>query len=322
MWELARRAVHAVAVFVCVVAFIAPVLYGQAAAPLSFEVASIKPAAPISPAMITSGKLHVGMSIDAARVDIGFLSLAELIPIAFAVKPYQVSGPDWMKTQRFDILAKIPEGATKEQVPEMLQALLEERFKLKVHRENREQAVYGLVVAKGGPKLKEPPAETEAPDTGGAPGEITFGNGTNQVRINGGRGGTTIVSSQTGTTKVSQGPDGQMRLEMSKVTMTAFAEMLTRLVDRPVVDMTEVKGSYQIALDVSMDALFNVARTAGVGIPRLGARGEPGSPAVASDPSSGSVFESVQQLGLKLEPRKAPVEFVVVDQVEKMPTEN
>src|SRR5436190_22551882 len=84
---------------------------------LSFDVASIKPAEAITPATIAAGKLHLGMAVDGARVDIGNLSLGELIPIAFNVKPYQIQGPDWLRAQRFDILAKMPEGATKEQVP-------------------------------------------------------------------------------------------------------------------------------------------------------------------------------------------------------------
>jgi uncharacterized protein (TIGR03435 family) len=311
-------------ILVYLVLLIPTFIFSQAAS-LSFEVASIKPSAEITPqlgkAIIASGKLHVGMSVDGARVDIGYLSLADLIPIAFAVRPYQVSGPEWMKVQRFDILAKIPEGATKEQVPEMLQALLEERFKLKVHRENRDFPVYGLVVGKSGSKLKESPPEPDTPATDAPQPGVTVGVGDNQVRINASRGGATLFSGPNRTTKVTPGPDGQMRLEMSKMTMPAFAEMLTRLTDRPVIDMTELKGNYQIALDLSMDTLFNVARAAGVVIPAFGARGEP-TPAVASDPSSGSVFASVQQLGLRLDPRRAPVEFVVVDQVEKMPTEN
>src|SRR5678816_830986 len=87
--------------------------FGQAPS-LSFEVASIKPAEQITPAMIASGKLHLGMSIDGARVDIGYMSLADLIPVAYNVKPFQVAGPEWMRSQRFDIIAKLPEGATKE----------------------------------------------------------------------------------------------------------------------------------------------------------------------------------------------------------------
>src|SRR5262249_56610795 len=127
----------------------------------------------------------VGMNVDGARVDIGYMSLADLIPIAFSVKAYQVSGPDWMREQRWDILAKMPEGATKEQVPQMLQELLKERFQLKVHRENREYNVYALVVPKGGHKLKESLPETEAPAAQAPPQNgIAVGTGSNQIKIN------------------------------------------------------------------------------------------------------------------------------------------
>jgi len=74
----------------------------------TFEVASVKPAAPLDRSQILSGQMHVGMKIDAARVDIGFMSLAELIRVAYRVKPYQISGPDWMASERFDVLAKLP----------------------------------------------------------------------------------------------------------------------------------------------------------------------------------------------------------------------
>jgi uncharacterized protein (TIGR03435 family) len=248
------------------------------------------------------------------------MSLADLIPIAYKVKPYQISGPEWMRSQRFDILAKLPEGATKEQVPEMLKALLQERFHLKAHLEKREHNVYALVVAKDGPKLKESVPEPDAPAD---PGALTVGRGENQLRINAGRGGATVVSAQAGTTKITPGPDGTMRMEMSKVTMAAFAEMLTPLLDRPVMDTTELKGNYQVSLDLTLDVLMNVARAAGVGVPGIGVPGgDAGRVPQASDPSSGSIFTSVQQLGLRLESRKAPVEFVVVDSAEKLPTEN
>jgi hypothetical protein len=99
---------------------------------LTFEVATIKPAEPLTPQLVASGKLHAGMSVDGARVDIGFFSLSDMIRAAYKLKSYQLSGPDWLSVQRFDILAKMPEGATKEQVPEMLQALLADRFKLAI----------------------------------------------------------------------------------------------------------------------------------------------------------------------------------------------
>src|SRR6185369_4052808 len=85
---------------------------------------------------------------------------------AYGLKEYQVSGPPWINDARFDILAKATEGTRKEQIPAMLQALLAERFKLEVHREKKEFNVFALVVGKGGPKLKESPAESE--NQGGA----------------------------------------------------------------------------------------------------------------------------------------------------------
>lgn len=205
----------------------------------------------------------------------------------------------------------------------MLQAMLAERFQLKFHRENREAAVYALVVGKGGSKLKDSLPDTDLP-TGDLPkGTITLGAGDNQVRVNNRPGGATVTSAQNGTTKISVQPGGQMRMEVSKMTMAAFAQALTPFVDRPVVDMTDLNGNYQVSLDFAMDNLLSIARTAGIAIP-AGAAGlvGPGGAAVASDPTGGSIFASVQELGLKLDPRKAPVESIVIDHLEKMPTEN
>ena len=308
-----------------VLALAACPLWGQAAAAgPAFEVATIKLSPPMNPSMIAAGKLHVGMQVDAARVDIGFFSLADLIRTAYRVKSYQVSGPDWISGQRFDILAKMPEGSTKEQVPEMLQALLAERFKLTIHRETKEHSVYALVVGKGGPKLKEAAPEPEiAAGEKDKPGMV-LGQGDNQVRVSGnpGSGNMVVSNPQTGTTRMSM-VNGMMHMEASRMSMTSFAEMLSRFVDRPVVDMTELKGNYQVALDLSMDDIRNVARTAGVAIQAMGPAAEPGkAPAdTASDPG-GSIFTSVQQLGLKLDARKAPMDTIMVDRLEKSPTEN
>ncbi len=116
------------------------------------------------------------------------------------------------------------------------------------------------------------------------------------------------------------------------MTMEALADVLSRFLDRPVVDQTELKGNYQVALDLSMEDLRNVARKMGVASAGAGPAtaaaptapaGEASRPAdAASDPSGGSIFSNVQQLGLKLEPRKAPVALIVVDKLEKTPTEN
>jgi len=310
--------------------------FGQASqAPPAFEVAAIKPAPPLNlnRAAIAAGQLpHIGMNVQGLRVDIGYMSLADLLTFAFNVKPGQLSGPEWMKSERFDILAKMPDGATRDQMPDMLQALLAERFQLKIHRETREDSVYALVVAKGGHKLKESPPDPELPPgepaPGGLtlPGGITLPSGPGQVKIERGGNFATIASERGGTTKMGMTPDGQIRMEMSKTTMEAFAQMLTRLVDRPVLDMTELKGNFQISLDISRETMLNMARAASFNVPLPAARGGgPGGlagPAEASDPSGGSIFASVQQLGLRLEARKLPLEHIVVDHLEKTPTEN
>lgn len=313
-------------------------LFGQvpAAAP-AFEVASIKPAAPLDPTKIMSGKMHIGVNIDGARVDIGNFTLMDLVAFAYTVKAYQISGLDWMGAERFDVLAKLPEGASKDQVPEMLQALLAERFKLKLHRESKDHAMYALVVGKNGPKLKESPPDADTPSVDSAPPAgpgAGFGpgpgSGPGQVRMNRDGRGMTVSDSRMGAVKVSMGQDGAMHLETSKTTMAMFAEMLSRFVDRPVVDMTELKGTYQVALDLNMEDMMNAAKSAGMmppgGMPRAGPGGDPGGrgPVFAggSDAAASSIFANIQQLGLKLEPRKSPVETLVIDHAEKMPTEN
>src|SRR5579872_7354778 len=92
----------------------------QTAGQPAFEVATIKSAAmPTAEALMKGGKMSMGMKVDGARVDIGFMSLADIVRQAYRVKTYQVSGPDWIQTARFDIQAKIPEGASTDQVPEM-----------------------------------------------------------------------------------------------------------------------------------------------------------------------------------------------------------
>ncbi|MDE3197588.1 MAG: TIGR03435 family protein [Acidobacteriota bacterium] len=312
---------------------IAPVLRAQAPGP-TFEVATIKPAQAPNAADIMAGKLHVGMKVEAGRVDIGFLSLENLLMTAYGVKDYQISGPDWIRTERFDILAKMPEGSNKDQVPDMLKALLAERFKVAVHKETKEHSMYALVVGKGGSKLKDAPPDPDpaaTPEPEGKGGQsITVNGSTVRMNQSGGGRGVTISGSQTGTTKMSMGADGMMHMEASKVSMPTFADMLTRFVDKPVVDRTDLKGNYQITLDLAMADLLRIAQKsgvmamppAGVAGPAPGAGGA-GAANAASDPGSGgSVFTAVQALGLKLEPRKEAVDTYVVDHIEKTPTDN
>jgi uncharacterized protein (TIGR03435 family) len=118
--------------------------------------------------------------------------------------------------------------------------------------------------------------------------------------------------------------DGHMRMELSKMTLAGLADVLSRFVDKPVVDMTDLKGNYQMAIDLTMEDLQNVARAQGMMIPALPAGGGSSAsrPDTASDPSGSSIFSTVQQMGLRLEARKAPIETIVVDHVEKVPSEN
>jgi len=309
---------------VCLAAAAASLAAQEPAAGPAFDVASIKPSPPFTPAMMASGTIHAGYKIDVGRVDIGQYPLINIVCKAYDVKGYQVTGPTWIKTERFDIVAKMPAGSTKEQVPQMLQALLAERFKMKMHRESKEESTYALVVAKGGLKIKESaplpvaaPADPEAP---AAPA----GTGSNQVSIkqNAGGQGMTATDGEGRTQKMSMSPDGKsMHLEASRITLAELAEGLSGLVGRPVVDMTETTAKYDMALDLSMQDLMNAARAAGAAVP---GGGEGGSAAeAASDPSGGgSIFNAIQALGLKLEPRKIALNRVVIDSVEKTPTEN
>ena len=119
-------------------ALAARILSAQAPAPApAFEVASIRPASPPTPETIRSGRFHAGTKIDGAHLDFGFVSLWDLLPYAFRVKPYQISGPAWTRDSRWNIVANPPQGAPRDQVPEKMQALLADRFKLAIHREPR-----------------------------------------------------------------------------------------------------------------------------------------------------------------------------------------
>jgi uncharacterized protein (TIGR03435 family) len=317
------------------VLLVAAAAFGQnPAPPLAFEVATIK-VAPDLMSQLTSGKPpHIGMKIDGARVDIGAMSLSDLIRTAYKVKPYQISGPAWVAVDRYDIMAKLPDGASKDQVPEMLQTLLAERFKLTIHRDNKDHNVYALVVGKGGLKLQPSPPDTVVPppdpdakggkETKNAGTTINTADGPMNIKTDN-KGSTTLTGGATGNLKVTPGADGSIRYEFSKMSLAMLADTLSQLVDRPVVDMTDLKGNYQASLDIPMAELQKIARAAGLGIPGGAPGGDSSgsSPAnAASDPSGGAIFDSVQKLGLKLEPRKAPIEVIVVDHLEKTPSEN
>jgi uncharacterized protein (TIGR03435 family) len=317
--------------FVGLICVAAPIFAQTSTAPaMVFEVASIKSAGPLDPLKVAQGKLRIGLKVDGAICSIGSFSLKDLIRTAYEVKDYQITGPDWlngvMSAERFNIEATMPEGATEKQVPQMLQALLADRFKLVIRREMKDQQAYAMVVGKGGVKMKPsepdpvaPPADAAEPE---APkkGETVMGQGQSQVRMSG-----NIADSKGMTMKGPMGQmkmsmaDGKMHMEAAKMTMTMLAEMATQFVGSPVVDKTELTGSYQAAIDLSMDDMKAVAMRMGAG----GMGGGGGAPVgEATDPSGSSIFTSIQALGLKLEQRKLPMPQIVIEHVEKTPTEN
>jgi len=297
----------------CAVLLLSAVSFGQTSR-LAFEVATIKPSEALNVAKLTSGTFRIGAIVDGSRAEFRFMSLADLIQYAYKVKNYQVSGPDWIKSERFDIQAKLPEGATREQVPEMLQALLAERFQLKLKREQTEHSVFGLVAAKGGIKLKEttpdpPPATAPVGDDGKpAPAAQRF---TMTRSTDGGGGGGAIGASR----------EFGMHVER-KMTMAVLADFLSRFVGRPVVDMTETKETYQVTMDLPLGELMRSGNSSVVMVGRDGAQVDPGSIKTPDDGGGSSIFSEVQKMGLKLEPRKAPVELLAVASAERKPSEN
>lgn len=109
----------------------------------SFEAASVKPAAPIAG---RGGRA----TASGVRYTYANTTLLNALARAYLVKGYQIDGPSWIRTERYDILAKAPDNTPKEQIPLMLEALLRERFQLKLHRERRETPIYALIIAKVG----------------------------------------------------------------------------------------------------------------------------------------------------------------------------
>lgn len=279
----------------------------------TFAVASIKP---------SSGQVPASMKMDAARIDIQGLSLGDLIRTAYRLKQYELACPDWLETLKFDAQATIPEGRSRNQMPEMLQALLAARFKLTAHRASREFPVYALVVGKNGSKLKKAAPDSAAAG-GDSPSPSAFEQTVPPPPAAGPPGAAKpmTTSGSGGTMRQSMGANGMMHLEIDSTTLSHFVDFLTAFVDRPVVDMTGLKENYVVQLDLSMEEMRNMAMSkAGKAMPVAAGGAQPAD--AASVPSGVSIFAAVQKLGLKLEARRVPVEVLVVDHAEKSPVRN
>jgi uncharacterized protein (TIGR03435 family) len=214
-----------------------------------------------------------------------------------------------MDSQRFDVIAKVPDGATKKDAQIMLQNLLADRFKLKLHKESKAASVYELVVAKGGIKMKEAAQTVAAPAEGaGVP-----------LPAPPPRGKDGLLRTPPRQLGIQAMVNGRMRMQGNATTMARLADTLNMALGRPVVDKTGLKGVYDVTLDFSPESMGPGPKGPGPG----SGGGNPAEASPDSNDSGATIFTALQeQLGLKLESRKGPVDLLVVDSVEKMPTKN
>ncbi len=233
-----------------------------------FEVATVKPNRSSDP----NNEKGYWKAVKGEEVKITMRNgnLLNFIEEAYGLKEYQIKGPDWLKSERFDIVATASHVSTKNQLGLMLQALLKERFKLEVHRESKVLPVYALVQGKNGAKIKPVKAE----------GDSGVWNGIG-------------------------------KLTAKKLSMANFAQTLSGQMDRPVLDMTGLEGVFDFTLEYTNPNVQPLSN---------GDAGAGPAPDLGSGPS---LFTALQeQLGLKLESSKAPVEILVIDHAEKVPVEN
>jgi uncharacterized protein (TIGR03435 family) len=258
-----------------VVSGIAGVLAAQAPVSPAFEVASVKPN--------KSGSMDQSILPRGGQFVATNESLRNLITTAYRVQWSRVvGGPDWL-SDRFDVVAKMPDHAAPDQLGFMLQALLTDRFKLKTHRETREETIYALVVAKSDGRLG---AQLRRSDVDCVK-EVLANGGTPPVPPNPGEW------PRCGSFMSGNG------FRAGGLSMAALANHLTGVVNRVVIDRTGLTGNYDVDLQYTPDV-------------RL--------PPTTSDLPS--IFTAVQeQLGLKLESTTGPVDVLVIDHVEH-PTED
>jgi uncharacterized protein (TIGR03435 family) len=210
-------------------------------------------------------------------------SLYWVLADAYKIHDYDFSGPDWLQEIRFDWSAKIPAGATKAEFQTMLRNLFAERFKMAAHQETRIVPAFEMTVGKNGPKFKESTPH-EQPKDDGPP---KFGRDTEGYPLVGPGGGMGLAP-------------GHGRMRSTDQPLSWFVEMLSNQLRTPVIDATGLKAKYDFMVQWSWDEGPDAMSAAAASL----------ASAVQSD------------LGLRLERKKGPVNVLVVDHIEKAPTEN
>ena len=274
----------------------------------SFQVASIRPSTPGTPA---SQKVTPG------RLDFVSTSLGNVVLAAFRIDSYRLSAPAWLYQVRFDIHATFPEEA-RARVPEMLQRLLVERFGLVSHTEPRPMNAYELLVGKDGLKMAEAePANDLARDFSK---EAAASSNDRVVETFDGPIRTMIIPSLIGGRTVTARslyvfrttPRQTTEIDATRITMPEFAGLLYVNLSRPVIDRTGLPGVYRFK--VELDRIATAARVASA----LPADRQ----SAFTEPTGVSTFKAVESLGLRLEERRAPIDVLVIDKIAQTPTDN
>ena len=278
---------------------------------LTFEVATVKPWAAGPDGRLYSSASGGPGTKDPGQISYTGMTLRNLLAIAYTVKDYQITAPAWMATERYDILAKIPAGTTKEQFNVMLQNLLKERFHMTLHRESKEMQGYELLVAKGGLKMKEVAADPNAPVNDGpafAPGERPVMD----------KNGFPILPRPGLVSMVSlKGMSLDAHFTAKEQSLPRIVEMVGNEMKGPIVDKTGLTGKYDFNLEFAPD----IRNFPGLPPPPPP---EPGGAPAPDPPTTGPPFQAAlqEQLGLRLEQKKVSVEMLVMDRVDKTPTDN
>ena len=282
--------------------------FGQTAVSPAFEVASIKPSDPKA----TQANVRGGPGTsDPGQVSYTNLPLSSILMRAYngIESSDQIIGPPSLRSQKYDIVAKIPPGTPREQFNLMLINLLTERFHMAVHRETREIQGYEMVIAKNGPKLKKSSvADSTFADEHPDPAVIQ------PVVKDLGDGNYRLDSPGMVWRPIFMARVQSFHLMARAQRLPDLARMLGPMMRTHIVDKTGLAGRYDFTLDFSTDP----NGVSGAPFPS----NVPGAPDIP-DNSASYILDSVQaQLGLKLQPAKVPVETVIVDSADNAPTAN
>jgi uncharacterized protein (TIGR03435 family) len=282
---------------------ILPILLASASFAQQFEVASIRPFDPNVP------NQAAGIHFDGALVRGVGLSLRDYLATAYRFKAILISGPDWTLTERFNISATLPEGGSRAQVPEMMQALLADRFHVKLHKDKKELPIYALVLSKGPLKLKESPPDSDADPAKDEPAGMA-----NVATIAGVGNGASITYAHGASVTVADN-----RIEVRKLPLWVVCRTLERYSDRQIVDMTGLTGTYNFTVDLAPEDYqamnLRSAVVRGFTLP-------PDAQKFLDASSPSALSDALLQVGLKLEARKAPLDVLIIDEALKTPTAN